>query len=57
MKKYKLKESVQKSITYVVMILLVFGGTTLISIRNRSLDQKKTEMSSTQISQNEILQK
>ena len=57
MKRYRLKESVQKVITYVIMIVLIVGGVTLISSRNRQLEQKKTDMSSTQISQNENLYK
>lgn len=57
MKRYRLKESVQKVITYVIMIVLIVGGITLISSRNRQLEQKKTEMSGTQISQLKNLNK
>ena len=51
-KKYKIKESVKDTLACIGIILLVVVGLTMISLRSQQLDKKMTDMSVTQISQN-----
>lgn len=51
--KLKLKESAKENLAYLGIIVMIVVGGFMIAFRNQSVEeiQKKTEMSSTQVSQ------
>ena len=55
MKKYKLKQWVQDVIVIIGIAAFFIAGGLFVSYSNKNYDNKKTEMSSTQISQNEFI--